>query len=191
MEAMNDDVAAPRLNAVLLAWLAGLAVAFLVVAGLIWWRESTPAPARTDARRVVLADSLARHRALDSAALIQYGRAVERSRGDSLARLLAVRATAVRTRWLPGRLDTLVQRDTVRDSVVVAGADVRTILVADSACIVRADSLAGELVQARYDADQCSEELRKRPTSCNGWSAFGFGAAAGVAFAAAACMAVR
>ena len=141
-----------------------------------------------DSGRVRVHDSIAVASALSLVSLAEFGRQVEQARGDSLAALLAAQAVRVRVRW---RLDTLVQRDTVRDSVLVAGADVRAVLVSDSSCTVRADSLAGELVQCRYDADQCAEEIAKKPTSCNGWSAFGIGVGVGAAASAAACLVVR
>lgn len=144
-----------------------------------------------DSGRARVHDSTQAQRWADSAALVEYVREVERMRGDSLARLLAARATVWRTRTLPGRVDTLIARDTVRDSVLVPGADIRACLLADSALVVRVDSLAGELVQTRYDADQCAEEMRKRPTSCNRWSAFGLGAAAGLTAGLAVCVVVR
>ena len=144
-----------------------------------------------DSRRVRAHDSIAVASALSLVSLAEFGRQVEQARGDSLAALLAARATVWRTRTLPGRVDTLIARDTVRDSVLVPGADIRACLLADSALVVRGDSLAGELVQTRYDADQCAEEMRKRPTSCNRWSAFGLGAAAGLTAGLAVCVVVR
>lgn len=158
-----------------------------VVAGLSM--RSCDRPQHAAPRSLDLRDSVQAQRWADSAALVEYGRTVERTRGDSLAALLAARATVWRTRTLPGRVDTLISRDTVRDSVLVAGADLRACLLVDSALVVRGDSLAGELVQARFDADQCADELRKRPTTCNGWSAFGLGFGAGAAMGAAACVA--
>ena len=171
--------------------IAGFLIAMGIVAFVMFGivqATKRPEPVKQSPRRVVLADSLGRSRTLDSARLVEYGRKLANARGDSLAALLAHRAVVLRTRW---RVDTLVQADTVRDSVVVASSDVRTILLADSACVVRADSLAGELVQARYDAQECSEELRKRPTSCSGWSAFGLGFGVGAAATAGVCAMVR
>lgn len=141
-----------------------------------------------DSGRARVHDSIEVSQALARMSLAEYGREVAQARGDSLAALLKFQAGRVRVRW---RLDTLVQRDTVRDSVLVAGADVRAVLVSDSSCTVRADSLAGELVQCRYDADQCAEEIAKKPTSCNGWSAFVIGVGVGAAASAAACLVVR
>ena len=141
-----------------------------------------------DSGRARVHDSIEVASALARVSLAEYGREVAQARGDSLATLLAAQAGRVRVRW---RLDTLVHRDTIRDSVLVAVADVRAVLVSDSSCSVRSDSLAGELVQARYDADQCAEELAKRPTTCNGWTAFGIGVGVGAAASAAACLTVR
>lgn len=167
-------IATPMLL-VCLGFVAGLSV-----------RSCPRAVTPTDDRRTDLRDSIHAHRWADSAALVEYGRTIERMRGDSLAALLSARATAWRTRRLPGRVDTVIARDTVRDSVLVAGADVRACLMADSALVVRIDSLSGELVQARYDADQCADDLRRRPTTCGGWTAFGLGVAAGIG----ACVAI-
>lgn len=155
-----------------------------VVAGLSM--RSCDRPQHHDPRSLDLRDSVQAQRWADSAALVEYGRTVERTRGDSLAALLAARATVWRTRTLPARVDTLIARDTVRDSVLMAGADLRACLLVDSALVVRGDSLAGELVQARFDADQCADELRKRPTTCNGWTAFRWGVVAGLG----ACLAI-
>ena len=141
-----------------------------------------------DSGREHVHDSIEVAQALARVSMAEYERKVEEARGDSLAALLAAQAVRVRVRW---RLDTLVHRDTIRDSVLVAGADVRAVLVSDSSCTVRADSLAGELVQCRYDADQCAEEIAKRPTSCNGWSAFGIGAGVGAAASVAVCLLAR
>ena len=141
-----------------------------------------------DSGRARVHDSIEVASALARVSMAEYERKVEEARGDSLAALLAAQAVRVRVRW---RLDTLVHRDTIRDSVLVAGEDVRAVLVSDSGCAVRAASLSGELVQCRYDADQCAEEIAKRPTSCNGWSAFGIGAGVGAAATAGACLLAR
>lgn len=163
-------------------------VAFASGVGIAMLQNHFSQPVKmVDTKRATLHDSVQAHRWADSAALIEHGRNIERARGDSLVELLSARTTVWRTRLLPGRVDTLIARDTVRDSVLVAGADVRACLLADSALIVRADSLAGELAQARYDADQCAEEPRKRPSTCNGWTAFGLGFGAGSALTTAAC----
>jgi hypothetical protein len=140
-----------------------------------------------DSRRARVNDSITIASALSRVSLEEFGREVERARGDSLAALLASRATVWRTRVLPGRVDTLIARDTLRDSVLVAGADVRACLLADSSLSVLSDSLRGELVQVRYDLQTCE----KRPTSCNGWSAFGLGFGLGATVGAAACLVVR
>jgi hypothetical protein len=157
-------------------WALVLLACLGIAAGLSMRSCDRPQPPAPSPRVVELRDSVQAHRRADSAALVEYGRNIERMRGDSLTALLAARATVWRTRVLPGRVDTLIARDTVRDSVLVAGADVRACLLADSALVVRGDSLAGELVQVRYDLQTCE----KRPTSCSGWSAFGWGVAAGL-----------
>ena len=177
-----SDIEELNLRARLLMWFSASAfVAVAIALSLCYTQDHFSHPVKmVDERRTALRDSIQAHRWADSAALVEYGRNVERMRGDSLAALLAARATVWRTRWLPGRVDTLIARDTVRDSVLVAGSDLRACLLTDSALVVRVDSLAGALVQARYDAGQCSEELRKRPSTCNGWTAFGWGVAVGL-----------
>ena len=68
---------------------------------------------------------------------------------------------------------------------------IRWLAASDSSQRVRGDSLAGELAQCRYDADQCSEALQARPESCGTWSAFGLGFGVGFSAAAGACVLVR
>lgn len=175
-------------------YLAGIWVAILFGAAatsIVIRSCSAPRPLAPSSARDSIRTSNAVSIALDSAALVEYGRKVEAARGDSLEGLLSDQAMRIRTRWLPGRLDTLIQRDTVRDSVLVSGSDIRTILVADSSCVVRSDSLAGELAQAQFGANQCAEEITKRPTSCNGWPSFGLGFASGFSAAAGGCMLFR
>jgi hypothetical protein len=120
-------------------------------------------------------------------ALVEYGRKVEAARGDSLAGLLSAQAARIRTRWLPGRLDTIIRRDTVRDSVLVAGRDVRAVMLSDSACWVRVDSQAGVILLDSLEI----ADLRRRPESCGTWSAFGIGFGLGATAAAGACVLVR
>ena len=83
----------------------------------------------------------------------------------------------------------MIERDTIRDSVVVAGADLRVLLVSDSAQRVRADSLQGEMDQCAYDL---GEALNRPETPARwSWSAFGLGVGVGAAGAAAACLVTR
>lgn len=116
----------PSLASVLAILLAFLAFAWVV-------REcSIPEPPRT-APVVSLAplrDSLMRARVLDSVRLRAWADSVVALRGDSLRSVFSRRAAALRPRivHLPGAVDT------VRDSVFVAGADLRTFAIADSAC---------------------------------------------------------
>lgn len=132
-------------------------------------------------------DSIVAATALSRAALAEYASQVAQARGDSLAALLAARARASRVRWLPGRVDTVE----LVDSILVPAEDVRAVIVSDSACRVEADSLRGELVQARYDAETCADALQERPESCGTWTAFGLGFGLGATAAAGACVLVR
>lgn len=165
-----------------------LIAAFAAVAGFVVGVRSASKGINRSESSTALHDSISAERDLELVRFNVWADSVLNLRGDSLAALLAAQAVRVRVRW---RLDTLVHRDTIRDSVLVAGADVRAVLVSDSSCSVRSDSLAGELVQARYDADQCADELAKMPTTCNGWTAFGIGVGVGAAASAAACLVVR
>lgn len=166
-------------------WFCAVLLGVMIVYGNRWGNEADQRQA-VEARRVrdsLVASHAAQHSA-DSARLVAWADRVVRLRGDSLAVAFAGRAQASR-RWvyLPGRLDTLIQRDTIRDSVVVAGADLRADAIVDSARNVRADSLQGELDQAVYDLNECQERPERGP-----WAAFGAGVAVGAAGASAACI---
>ena len=162
----------------------------VVCVPLLWfsWQWSGDHQRRMDAKAQAARDSMVAHHAArytaDSARLVAWADRVVALRGDSLAQAFAGRAVASR-RWvyLPARLDTLIQRDTLRDTVCVAGADLRAVLVVDSAQRVRADSLQGDLDQAAYDLSEC----RERPER-GAWAAFGAGVTVGAAGAAAACV---
>lgn len=157
----------------------------LIAYGTRWGNEADQRQA-VEARRVrdsMIAYNAAQH-AADSARLVAWADSVIRLRGDSLAVAFAERAlSARRWRYLPGRIDTLIQADTLRDTVLVAGSDLRAVLVVDSAQRVRADSLQGELDQAVYDLNECADRPERGP-----WAAFGAGVAVGAAGAAAACL---
>lgn len=171
----------------------GLWLSVVVCVPLLWfaWRWTEEHEQRRAAMAQASRDSLtayhaARH-AADSARLVAWADRVVTLRGDSLAVVLAERALAARRwRYLPGRVDTPIQSDTLRDTVCVAGADLRAVLVVDSAQRVRADSLQGELDQARYDLGECQERPQR-----GAWAAFGAGVAVGMAGAAAACLVGR
>lgn len=135
-----------------------------------------PVTPPTDGRAVLLAESLATARA-EAAYNLQQWEAALQDR-DTVVRRVVRYIARHDTAWATGK-DSL-QVDTVEV--------VRWLAVSDSTLRVVRDSLQGELVQCRFDATQCADELRERPTSCNGWSAFGWGYAAGVVTTATACV---
>ena len=157
---------------------------------LAWWAldgQAREADARAQARRDSIVAVLAQRHALDSVRLVGWADSVVQVRGDSLRALLASTAARVVVR-LPAHIRTVIERDTLRDTVAVAGADVRVLLVSDSAQRVRGDSLQGELDQCAYDVQQCMDDLQKRPSTCNRWTAFGAGFSSGLVTGLGACV---
>lgn len=130
----------------------------------------TPA---SDRRAVLLAESLATARA-EARYNLQAWEAALQDRDTVVRRVVRYIA----------RHDTAWRDSGSVDTVEV----VRWLAVSDSTLRVVRDSLQGELVQCRFDAQTCADELRERPTSCHGWSAFGWGYAAGVVTTATACV---
>jgi hypothetical protein len=155
----------------------GIASLALVVALVVGnWMPAKPAPSPPDLRVVALAESLATARAEARANLDAWAKALEHR--DTVVRVVVRYVARHDTAW----------RDTGAVDTVEL---VRWLAVSDSSQRVRGDSLAGELVQCRYDADQCSEALQARPESCGTWSAFGLGFGAGFSAAAAGCAVLR
>ena len=154
--------------AAVLAVAVGSGVAFSAI-----YRPDAPKP---DQQAVALAESLATARAEALANLEAWKSALEG------------RDTVVKTvvRYIQ-RHDTAWRDTGSLDTVEI----VRWLALSDSTQRVRGDSLAGELVQARYDVDQCAEEIAKKPTSCSGWSAFGIVVGVGAAATAWACLLAR
>lgn len=151
----------------------------LVACCMIGWgagRLSAGSARLADQRSVALAESLTTARSEARANLAAWDAALQDR--DTVVRRVVRYVVRHDTAW----------RDTgAADTVEL----IRWLAVSDSSQRVRGDSLAGELVQCRYDADQCAEEIAKKPTSCNGWSAFGIGVGVGAAASAAACLVVR
>lgn len=146
---------------------AGLTVA---LCGLLWvaWHQPPrvlPAPSVASLR-----DSLRRDRAEDSARLRAWADSVVRLRGDSLRAVFGRRAAALRPRVV-----RLVEVDTLRDSIWVSEADVRTVLVADSACRVEVDSLRGVVAIRGAERDSVAAIPKPRP-----WGWFAAGVAVGL-----------
>jgi hypothetical protein len=144
----------------------------MVVLGLVGWctrvlysRDDTPLAYTAD-RVADIRDSLHAEHTVDSLRLLVWTDSVLALRGDSLRRVLGRHAQTVRVR---DRIDTL--RDTVHDSVMVPAADVRTLLIADSACQVRVDSLEGSVLVATTERDQADSATRQAKRSARVWQA--------------------
>ena len=155
----------------------------LVACCMIGWgagRLSAGSAHPEDQQAVALAESLATARA-EAASRLQSWR-------DSLRSM--PRDTVVRrvVRYIAEHDTEHVWRDSGRADTVEV---IRWLAASDSSQRVRGDSLAGELAQCRYDADQCSDALQARPESCGTWSAFGLGFGVGFSAAAGACVLVR
>ena len=155
----------------------------LVACCMIGWgagRLSAGSAHPEDQQAVALAESLATARA-EAASRLQSWR-------DSLRSM--PRDTVVRrvVRYIAAHDTALIWRDSMRTDTVEV---IRWLAAADSGCRVSLDSANGETMQARFDADQCADEMQRRPATCNGWSAFGAGVAVGFSSAAAGCVLVR
>ena len=165
----------------ILAFLGLSSLAFVLALVVGNWMPAKPAPRPPDLRVVVLAESLATARAEARANLDAWAKALEHR--DTVVRVVVRYVARHDTAWLHHIADSGKMIDTVEL--------VRWLAVSDSSQRVRGDSLDGELVQCRYDADQCSEALQARPESCGTWSAFGLGFGAGFSAAAAGCAVLR
>lgn len=153
-----------------------MGLAFVAVL-LAWcWGPVEPVTPPDDGRAVLLAESLATARA-EAAYNLQAWEASLQDR-DTVVRRVVRYIARHDTAWTDtGSVDTVEV--------------VRWLAVSDSTLRVVRDSLEGELVQCRFDAQTCADDLAKRPTSCHGWSAFGWGTAFGIALGAAGCAAGR
>ena len=154
----------------------------LVACCMIGWGlgRLSAGSAHPEDQHVALAESLATARA-EAASRLQSWR-------DSLRSM--PRDTVVRrvVRYIAEHDTAHVWRDS---GPADTGEVIRWLAASDSSQRVRGDSLAGELAQCRYDADQCSDALQARPESCGTWSAFGLGIGVGFSAAAGACVLVR
>lgn len=168
-------------------WLGAVLLSGAVY-GLAWWAldgQARDADARAQARRDSVVAVLAQRHTMDSVRLVGWADSVVQVRGDSLRALLASTAARVVVR-LPAHIRTVIERDTLLDTVTVAGADVRVLLVSDSAQRVRGDSLSGELDQCVYDLNEAMS--RPAPAPRWSWGSFQAGVGVGAAGAAAACI---
>lgn len=143
------------------------------------WSLHKPAPVASDHRGVEMAESLATVRAEAAARLQSWHDSLESMPRDTVVRRVVRYIAAHDTLWQ----DHVVASHEIVDTVEI----VRWLAASDSSCRVSLDSLEGELVQARWDADQCAD----RPTTCSGWSAFGVGFLGGAAAGLWACLALR
>lgn len=174
---------------VLLVVLAGLGAGL----GALWIkREFFPVnslvPAPTPSLEA-LRDSVLRARVTDSVALVARVDSILDLRGDSLAAAFARKAAALRPRIIriPGVPDTVRDSSVVHDSVCLDGGDARDVLIALEACGVDRDAFHGELVVCQASDSAHMQELRERPTSCHGWSAFGLGFGLGAVAGVSGC----
>lgn len=132
-----------------------LAVSMTAAALLVDY-VNIPAPARDPLAS--LRDSLTVARTVDSIRLVTWADSVVQLRGDSLAAVASRRAATLRPRVV-----RLVEVDTLRDTVLLPGADLRTLLVADSLCWDSVGALRGELVglqaERAFEGEQAAHEV--------------------------------
>ena len=178
--------------------LGSILAVILALAGIEAWNRAIAqhATKQADRRHAVVMDSVREANAWRDTvavrALTDYARA--KIHGDSLQKALAGLARRIRTRTLPGRVDTLLVPDTAStDSICMAGADGRALLVGDSARQVREDSLgrgwaACELDRA-YQA-QAYQTCKDQPPPSR-VAAFSTGFALGNATGMAGCILLR
>lgn len=171
------------------AFLVLVAVILSALFGAMAWHLMRPPvviPYDSKARQELVRRNI-QETAEAKARLSEY--AVKLAASDSLVELLQARAKSIRTRTLPGRIDTMI-RDT--GTTCVPDSAVKLVMLSDSSCQVRSDSLEGANAELVFDNDVLTDraqQLEKRPTTCNGWTAFGLGFGTGAAAAAAACVA--
>lgn len=143
-------------------WSVILLVACLALAALVGTlatRSAPPVVVPRDTVREALHDSIRSERVRDSVRLEAWADSVLRLRGDSLAAAWLARPA----RHLPGRIDSILMLDTLRDTLRLPGAAVRADAVRDSAREQVVDSLGGELVQREYDLRECVAALEAVP----------------------------
>ena len=143
------------------------------------WGIHKPAPVAVDHRVVAMAESLATARAEAAARLQSWRDSLQSMQRDTVVRRVV--------RYIRAHDTALVWRDSMQTDTVEV---VRWLAASDSGCRVSLDSIEGELGQARFDADQCAEELAKRPATGGRWSSFWVGFLGGAAAGLAACVAL-
>lgn len=149
----------------------------------------------SDARVPLLRDSLARERAARVVDLQAWGYQLRSARADSLTSWLRARAA----RPLPRRIDSILVRDTLHDTLQASTADsapsvclsdmnARRLLARDSVRSVVEDSLRGSLTLDSARLDSVRALLRPSATS---WSRLGIAFGAGYLAGIATCILVR
>ena len=98
---------------------------------------------------------------VDSSKLDQYREEVARLRDDSagLARQFAIVA---RARRATARIDTIRDTTKERDTVCLAGEDVRSVLIEDSALVVQRDSARNVLAECEFDREALLDSIQER-----------------------------
>lgn len=169
---MSDDTSRTKDIAILV-----FAVAFLAtLVALAWWPQEPTQPA-DQSKAVALAESLATARAEARYNLQAWEDALQDR--DTVIRRVVKYIARHDTAWA-----------TVKDSLQVDTVEVvRWLAVSDSTLRVVRDSLEGEVVQARFDADQCNEALAAKPSGY--WRGFGQGFTVGIGLGLAGCGVVR
>lgn len=141
------------------SWMIVALVAIMVFLGIRFLQERpaeptfVPGPSRTEIQYII-----------DTAGLGKYRDQVSQAVGDSLRELFASKAKQIRVRSprspsIPG--DTTILRDTV----CLAGEDVRTVLIHDSSVTVPLDSnrsAVKELVEERKEFPEKLKETKRR-----------------------------
>jgi hypothetical protein len=165
---MSDDTSRTKDIAILV-----FALAFLGTLVALCWSPVEPSPAVDDRKAVALAESLATARAEARHNLQEWEKALQDR--DTVVRRVVKYIQRHDTAW------RVLADSATTDTVEV----VRWLAVSDSTQRVRGDSLEGEVVQARFDADQCNEALAAKPSRY--WQGFGHGAMVGGSAALAIC----
>lgn len=98
---------------------------------------------------------------LDTAGLGAYKEQVAAAVGDSLARMVASRAASIRSRSRSNPSSPVLDTMILRDTVCLAGEDVRTIIFHDSSVIVSRDSARNFLAECSFDRDQLADSLAR------------------------------
>jgi hypothetical protein len=174
VEAVSDDTSRAKDIAILT-----LAVAFLGTLVALCWEPVEPSPVVDDRKAVALAESLATARAEARHNLQEWKTALQDR--DTVVRRVVKYIQRHDTAWRDHVADSGKMIDTVEV--------VRWLAVSDSTLRVVRDSLEGEVVQARFDADQCNEALAAKPSGY--WRGFGQGVTVGIGLGFAGCGVVR